>query len=154
MANLLAHSLLALALHSAIWSVVSLKPLTEYAFLAALVALLPDIDLDREDEVSPYGHSIGYALLWSLLSLSALSFASYLRFVPSSAILPAELAITLGLGSHLILDSVLEPGILGIPRGGRWSRVCLGIRRGQSTKLNLVVSSVATALLLSLVALR
>lgn len=150
--NLLAHALFALALHSALWTVVAPPPLSEYGFLAAVVALLPDLDRGAGDGPSPWGHSVGYAVLWSLLALPALALLPLVPGLPSLALLPALVAVLTGLWSHLLLDGLEAPGILGLPRGGRWSRLGLRLRAGG--RLSVAVSAGAAALLLLLLALR
>lgn len=119
-ANLLTHALVAMALHAAAWSWITGRPLTDSSFLAALVALLPDIDLELESERSPLGHSLGYSLVWVLCSLSGLTFAASLGFIVPSSIVPYSTAIVAGMGSHLFLDSLVEPGIFLLRRSGTW----------------------------------
>ncbi|MFQ5837548.1 MAG: hypothetical protein ACE5HJ_02035 [Thermoplasmata archaeon] len=154
MANLLAHSLFALALYSFLWSIFLHEPLTEYAFLAAIVALMPDIDAGAGGERSPLCHSLGYAVLWSLLALCGLGLASSLRLMPLGILLPMELAVVMGLGSHLLLDALVDPGVLTLPKGGgEWGRFprLFGVR--VASRLNLLVSLGSTAALLTLLAL-
>ncbi len=128
------------------------EPLTEYAFLAALVALLPDLDQDEREARSPYGHSVGYGIVYVLLSLSGLSFVQMLGLITSTAAVSLGLAIGVGLGSHLLLDALVAPGIFSFPRGGEWDRLSLS-GKVVVKKIDLLVSSLSAAFLLSLLVL-
>ncbi len=150
--NLLAHGLFALALHAGLRSLTALPPLSEYGFLAALVALLPDLDQRHQDGPSPGGHSVGYVALWSLLATLLLAVAPLIPHFPPVPIAPTLGAVLTGLWSHLLLDSLGTPGILGLPREGRWSH--LGMRWRAGGKLSLGVSAGSVGLLLLLLALR
>jgi hypothetical protein len=152
-ANLLTHSLFALALYSSGWSLLRGEPLTGYAFLAAVVALLPDVDLRPDETRSPLGHSLGYAILWGLLSLSALTLLSSASLVPSAAVLPAAFAILVGLGSHLLLDGIVEPGVMSLPsHSDMWRKLPFLIRHRHAPRLELSVSAGSIATLLALLA--
>ncbi len=153
MGNLLAHSLFALALHSGFWALVSGRPMTHYAFFAAIVALLPDVDRGKEGARSVFSHSLGYGVAWSMLSLAILSFASTLGLIAPSAIFPLQASTMVGLWSHLLLDSAVPPGIFGIPYRGRWSLVHINLGLRLLRRLDLAVSSASAALILLLLAL-
>lgn len=131
MANVLAHGLAALALHSALWSLLSGEPLSAYGFVAALAALLPDLELGRGGGATPYGHSLGYALLWSLLAVAGLSLLATASLLSAEDLVPLFLAVVVGLGTHVFLDALVPPGIWTVPCPGEgWAppRALLGPR--------------------------
>lgn len=150
MSNLLAHALAALATHSVLGYAFHGTALTGYGFISALIATLPDIDLDGEKGRSPYGHSVGYAALYLLGGTCGLSITSALGMVSVSQVLPLLTAVAVGLGTHLLLDCIENPGILTFPRNGEWGRWSLRVRKGR--RVDLWTSSLSTLLLLALLA--
>lgn len=149
--NLLAHGLFALALHASLRAVVGSPPLSEYGFLAAAVALLPDLDRRGGDAPSRGGHSVGYGVLWSLLAAILLGVAPFVPGLPPPPFAPALAAVLTGLWSHLLLDGVGSSGVLGLPQRGRWSR--LGPLWEAGGRGSLGVSAGSAGLLLLLLAL-
>lgn len=154
MANLLAHALFALALYAVPSSLIAGTPLTEQSFYAALVALLPDLELGAGGRGrSPLGHSIAYTLFWALLGLSGLSLAAWTGPLPRLTVLPLFGAFLVGLGSHLLLDALREPGIFTWPgRGGPWGRFSFLRQRG-APELNLPVAAFSIGAVLTLLVL-
>lgn len=152
MANLLVHALFALALSSISASLVGEGPLSGGAFVAAFVALLPDVELGRGGRRTPYGHSLAYTALWILVALSGLSVATHLGVLPGSRIMPLFFALLVGLGSHLLLDAFSGPGIFSWPsKGGKWGRIRLLQGRVLNTDLLATGLSGGTLLLLLVV---
>lgn len=154
MANLLTHGLFALALYSTGWALAYGQPLTAFAFLAAFVALVPDVDSSGLDERSPVGHSLGYVALWILTAVSVLTVVASVGLLPEAALIPSILALALGLASHLLLDAIIDPGILGLPtKHGLWKRLRPPLRRRHAPALDLLVSTGSMTALLLILAL-
>ncbi len=153
MPNLLAHALAAMAAHGVLGYVFQGTVLTEYVFVSALLALLPDLDLDGEDGRSPYGHSIGYGFLYLLLCASGLSAAVALGVLKPGTTFPLLAAAVLGLGTHLMLDAVEDPGIFTFPRRGRWGRMAFRVGKARNGHLDFWISALSGVLILVLLAL-
>ncbi len=153
MPNLLAHALAAIAAHVILGYVFQGTVLTEYAFVSALLALLPDLDLHGEDRKSPYGHSIGYGLLYLLLCASGLSIAVALGVLQPGTTFPLLAATVVGLGTHLMLDALEDPGIFTFPRRGRWGRISYRVGKVRNGHLDFWISSLSASLILILLTL-
>lgn len=153
MPNLLAHALAAIATHSVLGYLFHGTALTDYAFISALFALLPDLDLDGGEGRSPYGHSVGFGALYLFLCVSGLNLTSALGVLPPGLVLPLLTATVVGLGTHLLLDSIGDPGIFTFPRRGDWGRLSLRVSKGRMSHIDFWVSSLSTVLLLVLFAL-
>lgn len=153
MPNLLAHALFAGAAYSALWYTLGGVPITEYAAFSAFFALLPDLDLDDGEGRSPYGHSLGYGALYVLLLVSGLTLALAFGVIERPLLFPLGLGAVLGLGTHLLLDSLVEPGIFSFPREGTWGQFSLWGRRTRMRRIDGWVSFLSLVLLLALLAL-
>lgn len=153
MANLVAHGLLALAVHSGLWGVLTGEPLTAYAFLCALSALLSDLEVGMHHGRSPVGHSLGYAMLYVLIAGALLLGLATAGVLPLGSVVPISVAVGLGLASHLLLDALVGPGIWGLPRPSGWSRIRFGKREGSFGRIELGVSTLSASVLLLVVVL-
>ncbi len=151
MPNLLAHATFALALSSVYTSLLQGTPLTAYGFYAAIVAILPDMELHRRTASrTPYGHSLAYGLLWALLVLSALTLAAWAGLLHADALWLLLCACLTGLASHLFLDALAEPGTLTWRHGDeKWGRIA-ALRRPWPSLLNLAVSGLSVGTILAL----
>lgn len=110
-ANPLVHGLFALSLFGLLGTAAQGTPLSDYGFLAAAVALLPDLDVAREGDRGPVGHSLEWGLLWLLLGVTGLASTTALGFLSLRSFLPLFLAVACGLGSHWLLDAMTPPGL-------------------------------------------
>lgn len=115
-ANLLAHGVVALALYTAVSIPWTGEPLPAHGFVAAGIALLPDLELRWGRGRTPWGHSLGAGALWLLTATSILGLGASAGLLEGPALTELLLAVAVGLLSHLALDGVTGPGIWGLPK--------------------------------------
>lgn len=153
-ANLLAHGVVALALYTAVSIPWTGEPLPAHGFVAAGIALLPDLELRWGRGRTPWGHSLGAGVLWLLTAISILGLGAAAGVVTGPMLTELLLAVGVGLLSHLGLDTVTRPGIWGLPtREGGWGSpwACLPARWAGA--VHLLVSALSLGVLVLLLTL-
>lgn len=172
MVNLLAHCLSAMALQSVINPTLGMNFLSESSFIAGIVSMIVHLDRDcYNGKRTPILHSALFGVLWSLVALAVVSALFALRSPPEILSLPLLAVVPTGIFSHLLSDVLTEEGIYLFPLVPRvsewflrrpdpenswvsWRRISLSRRRkNDDPMLNLCVSLVSLAVLLSLLAL-
>jgi hypothetical protein len=172
MANLLAHSLSAMALQSAVNPLLGLNFLSESSFLAGIVGMLIHLDSDcYNGGRTPLLHSVLFGTLYSWLSFAILALMLTTGLIVMDQLILFFTIVPTGFASHLLVDGFTAEGVFVLPnRAGAWHWFCrrpdpenswmnwkkhtLGGKRGNDDPiLNLSVSLASLVALISFLAL-
>jgi hypothetical protein len=137
-------------------AVLGLDPISWNVFLAAMVAMMLDVDMgdSRVAKGSPLGHSLG----WGLVIVYLVGIAAYGSIVFFGVLPLVAIHLTLGVGigvlGHFIADLATGRAVYTFPRNldihgwftncdsgssrfwGAWGRITLGTRRLPDSYLN------------------
>lgn len=121
MTNELTHALFAGAVMAAVNPLLGLEVIGWNVFLAGIVGML--LNLDRIEVAgerrSPFGHSVGFCLIWVYIAglvsyIYCIAFGT--PFIFAGAV---TLAVGIGLFTHLLLDAISGRHIYTIPNNTR-----------------------------------